>query len=62
MNDQVLTSGPEDVRGRPGIEWKMANYRGFLGQNYFFAPNAPTGVMVDYFAKAAGPVRVDDHR
>ena len=43
---------------RPGIEWKMANYRGFQGSGLFFAANPPAGLVLDYYAKAAGPVRV----
>jgi len=58
MNDDVLKSDLKIFSGRPGVEWKMADYRGFPGTNQFFAQNAPTGVMVDYFAKSAGPVRV----
>jgi hypothetical protein len=58
-NDNVLTS---DVKllggGRPGIEWKMANYRGFEGQSNFFAANAPNGVVLDYWLKTGGPVQV----
>ena len=36
----------------------MANYRGFTGTNLFLAPNAPNGVVLDYFAKEAGPARI----
>jgi photosystem II stability/assembly factor-like uncharacterized protein len=58
-DDKVLTS---DVKmlggGRPGIEWKMANYRGFEGQSNFFAANAPNGVILDYWLKTGGPVQV----
>ncbi len=36
----------------------MANYRGFEGTSNFFAANAPTGVVLDYWAKTGGPVRV----
>jgi hypothetical protein len=43
---------------RPGIEWKMANYRSFIGTSNFFAANAPQGLIIDYYAKAAGPVRI----
>jgi photosystem II stability/assembly factor-like uncharacterized protein len=43
---------------RPAIEWKMANYRGFLGSALFYAPNAPAGVLLDYYAKSAGPVKI----
>ncbi|HEY1337474.1 MAG TPA: hypothetical protein VGF59_08185 [Bryobacteraceae bacterium] len=55
---QVLTTDLKMFETRPGIEWKMANYRGFVGTGLFLAPNAPNGVVLDYFAKAAGPVRV----
>lgn len=58
MNNDVLTSDLKIFKGRPGVEWKMADYRGFPGTNLFLAQNAPTGVMVDYFAKTGGPVRV----
>jgi photosystem II stability/assembly factor-like uncharacterized protein len=58
LNPQVLTSDLKLFDTRPGIEWKMANYRGFIGSALFFAPNAPTGAMLDYYAKDAGPVRV----
>ena len=40
-----------------GIEWKMADYRSFLGTSNFLAPNAPSGLLVDYYVKSAGPVR-----
>ena len=36
----------------------MANYRGFIGSALFYTPNAPSGVMLDYFTKTAGPVRI----
>ncbi len=58
LNDQVLTSDLKLFDARPGIEWKMANYRGFEGTSNFFASNAPTGVVLDYWAKTGGPVRV----
>ena len=58
-DDKVLTSDVKVVGGgRPGIEWKMANYRGFEGQSNFFASNAPTGVMLDYWLKAGGLVQI----
>jgi hypothetical protein len=53
LSDVKLVGG-----GRPGIEWKMANYRGFEGQSNFFAANAPNGVILDYWLKAGGPVQV----
>lgn len=58
LNDDILKTDLKIFNSRPGIEWKMTDYRGFTGTNLFLAPNAPTGVAVDYFAKAAGPVRV----
>jgi photosystem II stability/assembly factor-like uncharacterized protein len=58
LNEAVLKSDLKILGGRPGIEWKMADYRGFTGTNLFLAPNAPTGVMVDYFAKTGGPARI----
>jgi hypothetical protein len=58
MNDQVLTSDLKLFGGRPGIEWKMANYRGFMGTSNFLAPNAPNGLIVDYYAKEAEPVHL----
>ncbi len=58
LNDQVLTSDLKLFGTRPGVEWKMANYRGFLGTSLFMAPNAPNGLILDYYAKSAGPVRV----
>ena len=57
MTPQTLSSDLKIVGTRPGIEWKMADYRSFLGTSNFLAPNAPTGLMVDYFVKSAGPVR-----
>ena len=57
-NDRVLTTDLHLFTPKPGIEWKMANYRGFLGTGLFFAANPPAGVVLDYFAKTAGPVRV----
>ncbi|HTX35754.1 MAG TPA: hypothetical protein VME43_12065 [Bryobacteraceae bacterium] len=58
LNDQMLTSDLKLFGGRPGIEWKMANYRGFMGTSNFLASNAPNGLIVDYFTKAAGPVHL----
>ena len=57
-NDSVLTTDLHLFTPKPGIEWKMANYRGFLGTGLFFAANPQAGVVLDYFAKTAGPVRV----
>ncbi|HEY2015196.1 MAG TPA: hypothetical protein VGH38_16920 [Bryobacteraceae bacterium] len=57
-NDSVLTTDLHIFTPRPGVEWKMANYRGFLGTGLFFAANPQTGVVLDYFAKAGGPVRL----
>ncbi len=57
MNTQTLTTDLKIVGTRPGIQWKMADYRGFMGTSNFLAPNAPAGLTVDYFTKSAGPVR-----
>ncbi len=57
-NSDVLNSDFKLFDTRPAIEWKMADYRGFIGSALFFAPNAPNGVLLDYYAKAAGPVKV----
>jgi hypothetical protein len=40
------------------VEWKMADYRGFIGSAEFYMPNAPNGVLLDVFSKTAGPIRV----
>ena len=58
MNDQALTSDLKLFSGRPGIEWHMADYRGFMGTSNFLAPNAPTGVMLDILSKTAGQIRI----
>jgi photosystem II stability/assembly factor-like uncharacterized protein len=58
-DEKVLTSDVKILGGdRPGIEWKIANYRGFEGQSNFFAANAPNGVILDYFLNSGGPVQV----
>ena len=58
LNADALTSDVKLFPSRTAIEWKMTNYRGFTGTNLFLAPNAPAGLILDYFAKTAGPVRV----
>jgi hypothetical protein len=58
LNDKVLSTDLKLLPTRPGIEWKTANYRGFVGTSNFFAQNAPNGLVLDYFSKGAGPVRV----
>jgi photosystem II stability/assembly factor-like uncharacterized protein len=57
-NDSILTTDLHFFTPKPGIEWKTANYRGFLGTGLFFAANPQSGLVLDYFAKTAGPVRV----
>jgi hypothetical protein len=57
MNAQTLTSDLKIVGTRTGVQWKMADYRSFLGTSNFLAPNAPSGLLVDYYAKSAGQVR-----
>jgi hypothetical protein len=58
MNDNVLTTDLKLFGTRPGVEYKVASYRGFLAEKLFLAPNAPAGVILDYYAKTAGPVQV----
>ena len=58
LNDQVLSSDLKLFENaRPGIEWKMADYRSFVGTSLFLAGNAQPGVLLDYYTKSAGPVR-----
>jgi photosystem II stability/assembly factor-like uncharacterized protein len=57
-SENVLTSDLHLFTAKPGVEWKMANYRGFLGTGLFLAANPQAGVVLDYFSKTAGPVRV----
>ncbi len=57
MTPQALTSDLKLFDTRPAVEWKMADYRGFIGSALFYAPNAPNGVLLDYFAKEAGQAR-----
>jgi hypothetical protein len=40
MNSKV-TSDLKLFDTRPAVEWKMADYRGFLGSAEFYMPNAP---------------------
>ncbi len=58
IDAQTLTTDLKLFDSRPAIEWKMANYRGFIGSALFYATNAPTGLMLDYYTKGAGPVEI----
>jgi hypothetical protein len=58
MDNQTLTTDLKLFDSRPAIEWKMANYRGFLGSAPFYMPNAPSGLLLDYYTKSAGPVQI----
>jgi photosystem II stability/assembly factor-like uncharacterized protein len=58
MDSQTLTTDLKLFDSRPAIEWKMANYRGFIGSALFYATNAPSGLMLDYYTKGAGPVEI----
>ena len=58
MNAQMLTSDVKLFDTRPAIEWKMVDYRGFIGSALFYAPNAPSGLLLDVYAKDSGPLRV----
>src|SRR6202000_977461 len=58
LSDNTLSTDLKLFNSRPGTEWKMANYRGFIGSALFFAPNAPSGLILDYYSKSAGAVRI----
>lgn len=58
MNSEILTSDLKLFDTRAAVAYRMANYRGFLGNTQYLAPNAPAGVIVDYYAKTAGPVQI----
>jgi photosystem II stability/assembly factor-like uncharacterized protein len=58
MDDSATTSDLRVFTPAAGIEYKMVDYRGFLGNNTYLAPNRPVGVTLDYFAKTAGAVDV----
>lgn len=58
MDDTALTSDLKMFTPAPGIEYKVVDYKGFLGSNTYVAQNAPRGAAIDYFAKSAGPVEV----
>ena len=58
LDNQVLQSDVKVFDNRNGIQWKMANYRSFLGTSNFMAANAPSGVLLDYYSKTAGPARI----
>ena len=58
MDNQTLTTDLKLFDSRPAIEWKMANYRGFIGSALLYTPNAPTGLTLDYYTKTDGPVRI----
>jgi photosystem II stability/assembly factor-like uncharacterized protein len=58
MTPDSLTTDLKLFNTRPAIAFRMANNRGFLGNTLYFAPNAPAGLVIDYFAKAAGPVQI----
>ena len=57
-NENLLTTDLHLFTPKPGIEWKMASYRGFLGTGLFMADNPQAGLLLDYYSKTAGPVRV----
>ncbi len=58
MNSEALSSDLKLFDSRPAVEWKIADYRGFIGSSLFYAPNAPNGVLLDYYAKKSGLVHV----
>ncbi len=58
VDSQTLTRDLKLFDSRPAIEWKMADYRSFVGSALFLAPNAPAGLLLDYYTQAAGPVEI----
>ncbi len=58
LNEKALTTDLRLFPSRPAIEWRMSNSRGFIGANYFLAPNAPSGLVLDFFAKSGGQAQV----
>ncbi len=62
LSDNVTSSAVDLFSMRPGVEFHMANMKGFTGQREFIAPNPPYGVLVDYYLKAKldgrNPVRI----
>jgi photosystem II stability/assembly factor-like uncharacterized protein len=58
INNTTLTTDLKLFDTRPAIAYRMANYRGFLGNTGFYAANAPSGLAIDYYAKTAGPVQI----
>jgi hypothetical protein len=58
MDNQTLTTDLKLFDSHPAIEWKVANSRSFIGSALFFAQNAPSGLLLDYYAKSAGPVEI----
>jgi hypothetical protein len=62
MSDNVVWSDLYLFDTRPGIEYRIANMKGFTGQQEFIAPNPPYGVIINYFLKTKpqgkDPVRI----
>ncbi len=58
MSDSVLSTDLKLFTPLPGTEWRTANYRGFTGSREFIGENPPAGVILNYYAKSGGPVRV----
>jgi len=58
LDDQTLSVELKVLPTRPAVAFRMTNSRGFVASHSFFAPNAPNGATLDYFSKAAGPVRI----
>jgi hypothetical protein len=58
LTDSVLSTDLKMFDGPAGVPWRLANYKSFTGAREFLAPNPPSGVILDYYAKAAGPVTI----
>jgi photosystem II stability/assembly factor-like uncharacterized protein len=58
LDDSALTSDLKLFPTRPGTEYKMVNYKGFIDDRMYMASNPPFGMALDYFSKSAAPVTV----
>ncbi len=58
----VLTTDVHLFPGLPGIEWKMVDYRGFLGNRQYFAANPAGGRGPRLLAEGGGRGACDGRR
>jgi photosystem II stability/assembly factor-like uncharacterized protein len=52
ISDSVISADLDMFEPRPAVEYRVANMKGFTGQQEFIAPNPPYGVIVNYYLKA----------